>query len=183
MPASRQFLRDSRNKSLSVDVKRADPVGIVREAIRRSVAQAEKAKNSATESYDQTWVVFDREKQNDPRREQTAEALQIAKAKGVKVALSIPSFEFWLLLHFHFTTSSFDGCDAVKRTLKKFIRNYEKADLPLDNLLDRVSTAMKHAKKCHRHWESAGGDRNPSTNVDELIAELNASARSDVRLF
>lgn len=101
----------------------------------------------------------------------------------MKVALSIPSFEFWLLLHYDFTTGAFDGCAAVKKALKKFIKDYEKADLPLNDLLGRIGTAMKHAAQCRKHWETVGGDLNPSTAVDRLLEALNDSARSDMRLF
>jgi len=155
-----------------------DPVGVVREAIKLRDAQS--ARPNA-EPYDRVWVVVDREKQNHPRREQMPAALKLAEANDIQVAISIPSIEFWLLLHFEFTTKAFDGCDAVKKALKKFIKKYEKADLPLDDLLGRVETAVKNAGKCHGHWESAGGDGNPSTHLDKLIKELNDS--SPVRLF
>jgi hypothetical protein len=161
-----------------------DPVGIVREAMKLRDAQTEKAGEATTEPYDQVWVVFDREEYDHPRRHQVPAALALAAANGVRVALSIPSFEFWLLLHFSFTTAAFNGCVAVKKALKKFIKSYEKADLPLDDLLGRVATAIKRAEKCHRHWQTApGGDRNPSTHVDELLRALNDSTRADDRLF
>jgi len=160
-----------------------DPEGIVREAIQLRDKQAEKAKKSANEPFDQTWVVFDRERQNHPRREQLPRALKLAEKNGIRVALSVPTFEFWLLLHFDFTTAAFDGCDAVRKALKKFIKDYEKGKLPLDDLMDRIGTAINHAGRCRKHWDTAGGDRNPSTDVDLLLHELNASARNDDRLF
>jgi hypothetical protein len=161
-----------------------DPVGIVREAIKlRDEKAARAARSAATEAYDQTWVVFDRETQNHPRREQVPEAIKLARANLVRVALSIPSFEFWLLLHYEYTTKAFDGYDACKKALKRFIRDYEKSNLPLVELMDLLSTAIKHAAQCHQHWRAAGGDRNPSTHVDELLLELNDSARAQVRLF
>jgi len=163
--------------------RHTDPIGIVREALNLREAKAQQAAQSQTVPYDQVWVVFDRETQNHPRSKQVPAALQLATANGIHAAQSIPSFEFWLLLHFEFTTKAFDGCPAVKKALKKFIKDYEKSDLPLSDLLDRVGTAMKHAAKCHGHWETAGGDHNPSTHVDKLLRELNDSARADVRLF
>jgi hypothetical protein len=163
--------------------RHTDPVGIVREAMRLHGAQALQSAQSNKAPYDQVWVVFDRETQNHPRREQVPAALQLAEDNGIQVALSIPSFEFWLLLHFDYTTKAFEGCPAVKKALKKFIEDYEKSNLPLNDLLSRVATAMKHAAKCHAHWNTVEGDRNPSTHVDKLIRALNESARADVRLF
>ena len=157
-----------------------DPVGIVREAMKLRDAHAA---NANVEPYDQVWVVFDRETQNHPRRQQVPAAIHLAEANEIRVALSIPSFEFWLFLHYDFTTKAFDGCAVLRKALKKFIKDYEKSDLPLDDLLSRVKTAMRHAEKCHGHWEAVGGDRNPSTHVDKLMRALNDSARAEERLF
>lgn len=160
-----------------------DPVGIVQEAIKLRDTQKAKAGKGPIEPYDQVWVVFDRENHMHPRRNQVPAAMQLANASCIRVAHSIPSFEFWLLLHFDFTTSSFNDCAAVVKKLKKFIKDYSKAALPLDDLLDRLPIAMKHAAQCHKHWENAQGDRNPSSHVDELLRELNESAQAEVRLF
>jgi hypothetical protein len=160
-----------------------DPVGMVREALRLRAERAERAKKGSTEPYNQTWVVVDGERQNDPRRKQLVAAIQLAEAEAIHVALSIPSFEFWLLLHYEFTTRPFDGCSAVAKALKKHIKNYKKTEVPVADLFQRVGVAIKNAARCHAHWKVAGGDRNPSTAVDKLVCELNDSARSDVRLF
>lgn len=160
-----------------------DPIGIVREAITMRKEQTEIAgKSPVAEPYDRTWVVFDRETQNHPRREQMPKALQLAEANGIEVALSIPTFEFWLLLHYEFTTKAFDGCEAAKKALKKFIKQYEKGDLPLEELVLKVGNAIKHAQKCRKHWKDAGGDKNPSTDVDLLINALNDAAHEDCRI-
>lgn len=161
-----------------------DPIGIVREAIKLRDEKAGLAvRSAATDAFDQTWVVFDRESQNHPRREQMPEAIRLAEEKNVLIALSIPSFEFWLLLHYEFTTKAFDGCDPCKKALKKFIKDYEKSNLPLDELMALLPNAILHATRCHAHWERVGGDNNPSTAVDKLLYQLNDSARADVRLF
>jgi hypothetical protein len=160
-----------------------DPEGIVREAINKKEAQKGKAGKGTTEPYDQVWVVFDREKKNDPRLTQFPKALQLAEANDIRVAHSIPSFEFWLLLHFRYTTASCHDCDAVVKMLNRFIRNYSKSDLPMGDLINRIPTAMKHAAQCHNHWASAPGDGYPSTHVDKLLQELNDSAQADLRIF
>jgi hypothetical protein len=174
-------------KAISVEIvhgNHTDPVGIVKEAIELRDRQTVKAEKSAVaEPYDRTWVVFDREKQNHPRREQMPKALQLAEANAIEVALSIPTFEYWLLLHYEFTTKSFDGCDAVTKALKKLIKEYEKGNLPLDKLIFKVTDAMTNAGRCRKHWEEVGGDRNPSTDVDLLILALNAAAHADNRFL
>lgn len=133
--------------------------------------------------YDQVWVVFDRENKNHPRRTQFPKATQLADDNDIRVAYSIPSFEFWLLLHFEFTTASCHDCAAVVKKLKGFIKNYSKSALPMEDLLGRIPNAMKHAVQCHSHWATAPGDGYPSTHVDKLLQELNDSAQADLRLF
>ena len=160
-----------------------DPEGIVREAIKLKQEQENKAGMVTSASYDQVWVVFDRENKNHPRRTQVPKALQLAAANNIRVAHSIPSFEFWLLLHFDFTTASCDECAVVVKKLKGFIKNYSKSALPLEDLLSRINTAMKNAAKCHNHWATAPGDGYPSTHMDKLLQELNDSTPEKLRLF
>lgn len=160
-----------------------DPEGIVREAIKLKQEQKEKARKGPTEPYDQVWVVLDRENKNHPRRTQFPKAQQLANDNDIRVAHSIPSFEFWLLLHFEFTTAACHDCAAVLKKLKRFISNYSKSALPLDDLLSRIQIAMKHAAQCHNHWATAPGDGYPSTHVDKLLKELNDSTPADLRLF
>ena len=185
-PAYLKRIRAKLNlKAFAVEIvhgDHTDPIGIVKEAIDLRDRQAAKAgKSAVTEPFDRTWVVFDRERQNHHRREEMPKALELAAAHGIEVALSIPTFEYWLLLHYDFTTKAFDGCKAAVKALKKFIAQYDKGDLPLDELIPKVGQAVRHAQKCRKHWDGAGGDKNPSTDVDLLIVALSAAAHEDCR--
>ena len=161
-----------------------DPVNIVREAIRLRDEQAERAKQTETVvAFDEVWAVFDREEQNHPRREQMPAAKLLAQQKGIEVAVSIPSFEFWFLLHYRYTTSPFADGDAVIAALKKFLPDYKKETPPMRTLLDRIETAVEHSKRCRKHWGKCGGDCNPCSDIDRLIVSLNASAGPVFRLF
>jgi hypothetical protein len=98
-----------------------DPVNMVREAIRLRDEQVELTKKAITVPYDEVWVVFDSERQDHPRREQIPGAIELARQKGISIALSTPSFEYWLLLHYTFTTAAFSDCDDVIAALRKYI--------------------------------------------------------------
>ena len=164
--------------------KHTDPVGIVRDAVLRRDEQLELAGGSfPAAAYDQTWVVFDREVHGHPRRRQVPAALRLAEQEKIFVGLSIPSFEYWLLLHYCYTTKLMADCNAVIRELKHHIPKYQKGDFPMDALLLRSQTAMEHADRCTTHWEGGGGDRNPWTGMHTLLHALNQSARSASRLF
>ena len=68
-------------------------VSLVYKAI--SIREAEKAKKH---SYDQCWVVFDKDDYPDNDFNQ---AIQLAKSNGFRVAYSNQAFEYWFLLHFN----------------------------------------------------------------------------------
>lgn len=92
----------------------------------------------------------------------------------VRAAISIPCFEYWLLLHFTFTTKSFRGvpggpsaCEQVIRDLDSHLDHYRKADpATYDRCRDRLSTAIRHAK------HGSQSERSSSTRVWELVERL-----------
>jgi hypothetical protein len=67
---------------------------------------------------------------------------------------SLPSVEYWFLLHYKHTNKHFNNSDAVERVLRKYLTNYEKttlflekekwvADLCADN---KLNTAIERAR-------------------------------------
>ena len=89
-------------------------------------ASGEKKKNRSKKSeappYDRVWCVLDSDV-----HENLDDAIRLAESNGIEVALSVPCFEFWLLLHFVFTTRSFADCGAVEKELRSHLigRRYE----------------------------------------------------------
>ncbi len=174
-------------KSAHVTVTHAgatDPQGMLNHALKLRDARAAEARNSPIlVAYDEVWIVIDCEAKNHPRARQLPDALATAGAKNIHVALTDPAFEFWLLLHYEYTTTHFPDAKAVRRSLKKHVKDYEKNALPLADLFSKLPTAVKHAGKCHEHHSACGGDGNPSTRVHLLAKSLNASAAPSARLL
>jgi hypothetical protein len=160
-----------------------DPMNMVKEAARIRDEQAELSKRAITVPFDEVWVVFDSEAQNHPRQEQIRPAVELATHKGIETVISVPSFEFWLLLHYTYTTASFADGEAVSAALRKFIPDYEKTNLPMKDLLSKIADAVKHAHRCNDHWKQCGGDRNPSTQVERLVESMNGATGPAFRLF
>jgi len=78
----------------------------------------ELAIRSASAPDDEKWALFDRDAQ-DNRDADIPRAMRRAAEAGVQVALSHPSFELWLLLHFQQFTSQEGGQnDTVMRMLR-----------------------------------------------------------------
>lgn len=110
---------------------------------------------------DEMWALFDRDAA-DSRDTDIRTAMRAATRHGVQVALSHPSFELWLLLHFQQFTSQENGRDAAvidrlrrQREAKGF-EDYDKASGERGkgltgqravSLLGREPTAVRNARK------------------------------------
>ena len=160
-----------------------DPVGLTKAAISLRNERKRQAKSQGNVvAFDQTWVVFDIEGVDTARPGQAKQALDLARTNDIKFARSNPSFEYWLLLHYDFTTAGFANCAAVTGRLKQHWANYEKAaELPV-GLIGQLPTALTHAGRCRAHHIACDGDGNPSTDVDVLVLELNQATRRHLRL-
>ena len=137
--------------------------------------------------YDRIYCVIDRD-----QHDCFLAAINMAKGNGFQVIISVPCFEYWLLLHFEYTSSPFQNaqvhqneqktgslCDRVISQLKKYMPEYKKG-----NFFNKVSynailkpredSAIHNAKQ--RTGELGGVANiyaeNPYTNMHELIEYL-----------
>ncbi len=135
-----------------------------------------------TRDFDQIYCVIDRD--NHPNY---AQALQISKDKQLKnnqdksvninLIVSIPCFEYWLLLHFQNTTKSFEKsgdkspCDLVISGLKQYISNYDKGKTKIYGATkDKLNDAIIRAKQIDKSYvNDPESDKNPSTDMYKLV--------------
>jgi hypothetical protein len=152
-----------------------DPEGLVQSAIRY---RDEATKSHSTVAYDEVWVVCDREAENHPtRKQQIHVAKQLCDPQKIKLVVSNPSIEYWLLLHEEFTTAAFSDADKVKKRLKKHWKDFDKNKTPSTAFIEKVPTAVKHAEHCRTHHAKDSKSKgNPSTDMDLLIRSLNDAA-------
>ena len=152
--------------------KGTDPASIFGFARRRFAAEKKKG-----DSYDRVYCVFDKDKHQNFLT--TVESIRIANPEGVYFAItSVPCFEFWLLLHFCYTTSPYhsvpgkSACDQVISDLERYLPGYEKGCRNLfSELFTQVEVAKKRATKvCVQAREAQ--TENPSTRVHELVEYL-----------
>lgn len=190
--------------SLEVDPADTDPLRLVEAAIKRRDTQAQRAKGSQSQArYDQVWVVCDREAKNSTRMARLQEALRLAKKEKIHLAVSIPSFEVWLLLHLSLACAPLQNCERAVTALSKVqnkhgLSNYEKASYPLDFYLaaEKVVAACLNAEKIRDHHASDDrywafdylarasahtSDGDPCTDLDQLIGQLNSAAHMQNR--
>jgi hypothetical protein len=146
--------------------------------VERALQEMNKA-TSRGEAYDDVWCVFDAE--HASQKEQVIEAQSLATANGMRLAISNPSFEVWLLAHFLRTKRSFADCDRVIQELNKywqreFNRDYDKTDERLYFLLaNRTQTAIGNAQRVREQDWALSSDIvecNSATDVYLLVNRL-----------
>lgn len=136
-------------------------------------------KQSEKDPYDHVYCVIDRD------RHATFDTA-IAQINGYRnkstklhAIVSNPCFEYWILLHFTYTTKLFgtsgdSPCmDLIKNDLKTYINDYEKGDknIMLPIIKSGLDTALAYAKKANETAKRNGTDT-PTTQMDELVVYL-----------
>jgi len=124
-------------------------------------------------SYDQVWVVFDRD---EHRLQNFNEAFELAQKNGIQIAYSNQAFELWYLLHFHYFNTAISRQDYIMKLNDLLRYKYQKNDRNMyDSLLDKQQTAIQNAKKLllAHGIECKPAAADPSTTVFLLVEMLN----------
>lgn len=161
----RALKRDFRLTAASIDIvsSRLDPEAIVREAARKREA----------DRFDEAWCVFDVEFAPDNVR--FPFAVDLAEREGISLAASNPAFEFWLLLHFVYTTRGFSDNDDLLRALRVNYSQYAKNQSCYEDLKPHQKQAIDHAKQVvveQKRFALAEPFPQPSTSVHILVEYL-----------
>jgi hypothetical protein len=120
---------------------------------------------------DEYWCVFDVEQ---PRHHPNLDvAISRARANGIKVAISNPCFELWLILHFQRQSAGLDNreCESLRRRLDMSRGKELNAALYLPLRATAVANARWVTNK-HSGDGTAFPDDNPSSTVYELMEAL-----------
>ena len=191
-------------ENVVIETPDSDPLHLVEIAIERRHQRQKLANQQTAVAYDQVWVVCDRERQHHHRFPRLREAFVLAHVNGIHIALSIPCFEYWLLLHHCQHTGILADCPAIEALLTAEqiaagLADYDKANYPLNFYVvpERVDAACKRARKMRKHHVAADPtdpprywtreyverfagvnqpDGNPCTDMDELIRQFNRAA-------
>ncbi len=155
-----------------------DPMTLTQHAINMRDKQIARARKSNVVPYDEVWVLFDMEKPHDERRKQAQQAKALSKSKDISFGESDPCFEYWLLLHYQFTTASFEDCHTVTQRLKNHCPNYTKGGSLASAHLAQLAQAVRHAQQCRASYRQTGRGGHPFTDIDQLVRNLNNSVPS-----
>jgi hypothetical protein len=134
------------------------------------------AKNCKKEFPDDiAWVVYDKDGYT-----KHPETFDMAKNNNIKIAFSSISFEYWILIHYEYTSRPFEKSENIISYLNsnKYI-SYTKASTDIymktKSLMNTALANAKNIKDYQAKGNSVGTpvyNFNPYTNIDELIEEI-----------
>ena len=150
----------------------SDPLTVFEHAKRRYLED-----KNASDPFDRVYCVFD--KDNHAGYDQALRKIQQATPRGTFVAIhSVPCFEYWLLLHFVFSTRPYiaqpdnSAGRQLLTELQGHLLGYHKGSSDVfGELLDRLDTAKQNAARGLEQMQAAGTD-NPSTRVHLMVEYL-----------
>lgn len=166
-----------RRKFASIDVeifkpKDHSPIGLVN-AAKDKIKKAKQDKNP----YDFVWIVFDKDGHSG-----IPAAFEMARNANpeIKIAFTIPCFEYFVLLHFERTSKPFNKCDDVISKIKneKYVSNYEKSGNLFELISPQMSFGLENSKWITEQFEEeiASGERiynlSAYSNIHELVIFL-----------
>lgn len=165
----------------------SDPRQVIETAAQAIKEHAKRAKRNALQinepaKFDHVFAVVDADVA--VRQNHWNDVIQLARARKVQLAYSMPCLEYWLLLHLSYTTRTdlVDG-DIAKRTLKHatktdYGKNADGIHATIDGLVSQWPEAVRRAEKVIQLHEKAGTPipANPSTEVGRLVRALNDAA-------
>jgi RloB-like protein len=172
-----RYFRDLRNeiRSRLLDIEVVGPCGVPKTLVQYGVdrkRQADRAARGAGDSflrYDEVWCVFDVDSHPN-----LGAAKQQAHDNGLRLAISNPNFELWILLHFQDHFSEEDRRE-IRRLCKLHLPDYGK-EAPYSTLRPHYADAVRRAKHIQTVQEQRGTPGgNPSTGVYELTEKLRSS--------
>jgi RloB-like protein len=141
--------------------------------VRKAVAARERARQEQDE-VDEFWCVFDVEwPRNHPH---LVEAVALARRHDVRVAISNPCFELWLVLHFHDQRSFLDTHAAVNLRRGCDGQPGKALDgVPYMPLKDVAADRARSLDERHARDGTAFPHDNPSSGMHRLIAAVTAT--------
>jgi len=158
------------NANVMICGRGSDPLSVVNFAIETFSREPE---------FDRICCVFDRDRHTTYNAAlDRVRRRRLGKGSKIFAIPSVPCFEFWLLLHFTYTTKPFDApfsdsiCLRVIEELKKHLPAYQKGDQDIFNKIqDKLDKAITNACRVEQFHQTSGTD-NPSTLVYSMVEYL-----------
>jgi hypothetical protein len=162
--------RWARNNTVQIDIPPEHGVPLT--LVRRAEALAEQAKSAAKRegdaflAYDEVWCAFDIDEHPN-----IDDACQLARARGIQLAVSNPCFELWILLHFRESPGALHR-RTLQRMVGEYLPGYDK-HLDFERVAPGLEDAVRRARRLDRDAQEEGeSGRNPSTGFYRLADSI-----------
>jgi len=148
-----------------------DPVGMARDLINFM-----KEEDINVIYGDKIYLILDTDV-NQNKQEQINEAKRICEGAGIIIITSTPTFEFWYILHFEYTTKVYQNSKEVKEHIKRKINDYTEKKNVFPIIKDKLNNAISNSKKIEQYQlinrkELISEECNPYTRVYSIVEEL-----------
>lgn len=146
-------------------------IGDPRAVVERAVREKKALRGDSLAGQDTVWAVFDRD--IHPR---FAEAINMAIANGIQLAISNPCFEIWGVFHYRDFDAPVDR-HACQRALARLCPGYSNSGSKVFDdsaaIQNGYTDAVARAKNSRKRRQEEGHpDGNPSTRVDLLTEHI-----------
>nr|MDT0660931.1 RloB family protein [Micromonospora sp. DSM 115978] len=152
---------DNTALNLEIHPEQGVPLTLVKRAVQRK----------ADPEVDECWCIFDVEwPKNHPH---LFEARQLAEAKGIRLAISNPCFELWLILHFRDLTRFVSTADA--ESMSRGLDGRTGKTIDSAAYIPRRREAVRRAERLeqrHTGNDTAFPDDNPSSGMHHFLRTL-----------
>ena len=152
--------------------RHTDPVGMANDLVRFIKNEDIKA-----EYGDKIYLLIDTDI-NQNKQEQINEAKKICNENDIELISSTPTFEYWYILHYGYTSKSYQSSVQIKNEMKTKIHSYSESMDVYPIIKDKTATAIVNAKKIEKYQEENGQvidseEANPHTSAYKVVEELN----------
>jgi len=178
----KQYLEEFKRwkNSPDVDIRifgpAGDPVTLVQKAIelRDAAAATARSQGDVNADYDEVWCCFD----VDLFGPRVAPARDQAKANGLRLAMSNPCFELWLLLHLRDSPGA-RGHHGMQDVWRELQPDVDDKHIDFDALKDGYEAAVRRAEKLEADAAAAGEpNREPTTEVFHLTNSIDEDGQA-----
>lgn len=154
---------------VTIDPEPAGPLQLVQRAVAAKKAGIREARRGRGRPYDQIWCVFDRDE-----HPHFAEAVELAVAHDIRVAVSNPCIELWFILHFEECAAFIDRRAAQRRAADLLGCHKVLSQEAMDRLAAHHQDAVKRARAldAKHHGDGSPPGANPSSSVWRLIETI-----------
>jgi hypothetical protein len=138
------------------------PAALVKRAADAKAANERAERKGRGRAHDEVWCVFDVDE-----HPHLADAIELASANDIRVAVSNPCIELWFLLHFADQTAYLSRHDAQARAKAHLGTGKDLDRAGLELLASRYSQARSRAQQLDTKHEGDGtlAPANPSSGV------------------